>query len=171
VGDNGGAEIVDADCVDRNLPIFVAHGRNFIACRSRSGAASDLRDRCPFLARFLVSNKASRVIVGYVPVLKVGTLSHSCCFSLSRVVSCHAPYAPGFRRIGCDGKRWTEVANSSTPRTPTERFQETSQVVTPVTQASMDPLLHASTMTPPVSISPSTMDTPPGESHIHVNMH
>jgi hypothetical protein len=44
-----------------------------------------------------------------------------------------------------------------------------ASVVTPVTEAALDPLMHKSLQTPPLTIMPTIVDTPPGESHTHVS--
>jgi hypothetical protein len=42
--------------------------------------------------------------------------------------------------------------------------------VTPVTQAGLDPLMREVLQTPPLSITPTGVETPPGESYTHVCM-
>jgi hypothetical protein len=44
-----------------------------------------------------------------------------------------------------------------------------SRVITPVTEAALDLLMHRSLQTPPLTITPTTIDTPPGKSHSHVS--
>jgi hypothetical protein len=48
--------------------------------------------------------------------------------------------------------------------------QDGSDVVTPVTQSSLDPLMHTSVVTPPVSISLSVIVTPTEKIHTHVSI-
>jgi hypothetical protein len=43
-------------------------------------------------------------------------------------------------------------------------------VVTPVTQAMEDPLMRPVLQTPPLSITPTGIETPPSESYTHVSM-
>jgi hypothetical protein len=43
-------------------------------------------------------------------------------------------------------------------------------VVTPVTQADIDPLMRPALQTPPLSITPTCVDTPPVEKYTHVSM-
>jgi hypothetical protein len=42
-------------------------------------------------------------------------------------------------------------------------------VITPVMEAALYPLMHKSLHTPPLTITPTMVDTPPSESHTHVN--
>jgi hypothetical protein len=44
-----------------------------------------------------------------------------------------------------------------------------ASVITLVTEAALDPLMHKSLQTPPLTITPTTVDTPPGESQTHVS--
>jgi hypothetical protein len=44
-----------------------------------------------------------------------------------------------------------------------------ASVFTSVTEAALDPLMHKLPQTPPLTITPTTVDTPPGESHTHVS--
>jgi hypothetical protein len=44
-----------------------------------------------------------------------------------------------------------------------------ASVITPVTEAVLDLLMHKSLQTPPLTIMPTTVDTPPGESHTHAS--
>jgi hypothetical protein len=44
-----------------------------------------------------------------------------------------------------------------------------ASVITPVTEAVLDPLMHKTLQTPPLTITPMTVDTPPGESHAHLS--
>jgi hypothetical protein len=53
--------------------------------------------------------------------------------------------------------------------TPVDAAGGVSDAVTPVTQSSMDPLMRTTTLGPPLSISPSVVDTPPMETHIHMS--
>jgi hypothetical protein len=46
---------------------------------------------------------------------------------------------------------------------------EIQSVITPVMEAALDPLMHKSLQTPLLTIMPTTVDTPPGESHTHVS--
>ena len=56
------------------------------------------------------------------------------------------------------------------PMTPLAEVRPDSSVITPVTQAALDPLLHKSVLTPPVAISPTAIETPPQETYIHVSI-
>jgi hypothetical protein len=59
----------------------------------------------------------------------------------------------------------------STPVVPDDDLGSAVQnIVTPVTQAGLDPLMHAALQTPPLSITPTCVETPPGESYTHVSM-
>jgi hypothetical protein len=44
-----------------------------------------------------------------------------------------------------------------------------ASVITPVTEAVLDLLMHKSLQTPPLTITPTTVDTSPCESHTHVS--
>jgi hypothetical protein len=44
-----------------------------------------------------------------------------------------------------------------------------SSVITPVMEAVLDPLMHKSLQIPLLTIMPTTVDTPPGESHTRVS--
>jgi hypothetical protein len=44
-----------------------------------------------------------------------------------------------------------------------------SRVITPVMEAVLDPLMHKSLQIPLLTIMPTTVDTPPGESHTRVS--
>jgi hypothetical protein len=57
-----------------------------------------------------------------------------------------------------------------TPKTAAVLERDESDVITPVTQASFDPLMHTSVVTPHVSISPSVLVTPTEEIHTHVSI-
>jgi hypothetical protein len=63
------------------------------------------------------------------------------------------------------------VTSHGTPRTPIEGTSDAWQAVTPVTQASLDPLMHTSTLDGPEGISPSVIETPPAKSYTHVSEH
>jgi hypothetical protein len=56
-----------------------------------------------------------------------------------------------------------------TPENLIEAACGDASVVTPVTEAALDPLMHKSLQTPPLTITPTTIDTLPGESHTHVS--
>jgi hypothetical protein len=56
-----------------------------------------------------------------------------------------------------------------TPENLIEAARGDASVVTPVTEAALDPLMHKSLQTPPLTITPTTIDTLPGESHTHVS--
>jgi hypothetical protein len=43
-------------------------------------------------------------------------------------------------------------------------------IVTSVAQAGLDPLMHPALQIPPLSIKPTTVETPPVESFTHVSM-
>jgi hypothetical protein len=43
-------------------------------------------------------------------------------------------------------------------------------IVTPVMQAGLDPLMRTTLQTPPLSITPTFIDTPTGESYTHVSL-
>jgi hypothetical protein len=59
----------------------------------------------------------------------------------------------------------------STPIIPDDDLGSMVQnVVTPVTQAAMDPLMWPALQTPPLSITPIGIETPPVESYTHVSM-
>jgi hypothetical protein len=59
----------------------------------------------------------------------------------------------------------------STPVIPDDDIDFVIQnVVTPVTQAAMDPLMQPALQTPPLSITPIGVDTPPVEKYTHVSM-
>jgi hypothetical protein len=63
------------------------------------------------------------------------------------------------------------VTSHGTPRTPIEGTSDASHVVTPVTQAALDPLMHSSTLNGPQGISPSVIEIPPTKSYTHVSVH
>jgi hypothetical protein len=46
---------------------------------------------------------------------------------------------------------------------------EESTVVTPVSRAALDPLMHKTLQPPPLIISPTAYETPPKESFFHVS--
>jgi hypothetical protein len=64
----------------------------------------------------------------------------------------------------------TEMADTvGTPRSPVDVGSVQMNVVTPVTQAALDPLMHTSIITPPVIVSPVTIETPPVVLHTHMS--
>jgi hypothetical protein len=69
------------------------------------------------------------------------------------------------------------VLGMSTPRlvgTPdvgSDGSHGTRDVVTPVTQAALDPLMHTALQTPPLSITPTGIGTPPEECCCHISGH
>jgi hypothetical protein len=63
------------------------------------------------------------------------------------------------------------VTTHGTPRTPGEGTSNESHIVTPVTQAALDPLMHTSMLNRPDYISPSVIETPLTKSYIHVSVH
>jgi hypothetical protein len=59
----------------------------------------------------------------------------------------------------------------STPVVPDDDSGSAIQnIVTPVMQAGLDPLMRAALQTPPLSITPTGVETPLGESYTHVSM-
>jgi hypothetical protein len=52
---------------------------------------------------------------------------------------------------------------------PGERANEGTCIITPVTQAALDFLLHSSIITPPVAVSPNAIEAPIEESYTHVS--
>jgi hypothetical protein len=59
----------------------------------------------------------------------------------------------------------------STPVVPDDDSGSAVQnIVTPVTQVGLDPLMRTALQTPPLSIKPTCVETPPGESYTHVSM-
>jgi hypothetical protein len=59
----------------------------------------------------------------------------------------------------------------STPVVPDDDSGSAIQnIVTPVTQAGLDPLMRAALQTPTLSITPTCIETPSGESYTHVSM-
>jgi hypothetical protein len=67
------------------------------------------------------------------------------------------------------GDHWNEHEHG-TPVTPAGNVVEGGAVVTPVTQAVQDPLMHAGTLDPPAVLSPSSIETPPVGTHVHVSI-
>jgi hypothetical protein len=63
------------------------------------------------------------------------------------------------------------VTSRGTPRTPIEGTSDAWQAMTLVMQASLDPLMHTSTLDGPEGISPSVIETPPAETYTHVSEH
>jgi hypothetical protein len=61
------------------------------------------------------------------------------------------------------------AATASTPRSPVDVGSVQMNVVTPVTQAALDPLMHTSVITPPVTVSPVAIETHPVVLHTHVS--
>jgi hypothetical protein len=61
------------------------------------------------------------------------------------------------------------VGIEHSPITPSEHTKEGTSIVTPVTEAALDPLLHSSIITPPVAVTPSVIETPTDESYTHVS--
>jgi hypothetical protein len=64
------------------------------------------------------------------------------------------------------------IASSSrepfqTPDNLIEDAFRNASVITP--EVALDPLMHKTLQTPPLTITPTTVDTPPSESHTHVS--
>jgi hypothetical protein len=62
------------------------------------------------------------------------------------------------------------VTSCGTPKTLIKGALDASHAVTPVTQSSLDPLMHTSTLSGPQGISPSVIETPPAKSYTHVSI-
>jgi hypothetical protein len=63
------------------------------------------------------------------------------------------------------------VMTCGTIRTPIEGTSDASHIVTPVTQAGLDSLMHTSTLNRLGCISPSLIEMPPAKSYAHVSIH
>jgi hypothetical protein len=58
----------------------------------------------------------------------------------------------------------------STPYVVDDGGHATQSIVTPVTQAALDPLVRPALQTPPLSITPTSIETPPDERYTHISM-
>jgi hypothetical protein len=72
-------------------------------------------------------------------------------------------------RSGTPNRALALVGIEHSPITPSEHAKEGASIITPVTEAALDPLLHSSIITLPVVVTPSTIETPTNESYTHVS--
>jgi hypothetical protein len=70
---------------------------------------------------------------------------------------------------GAPNRALAIVGIEHSPITPSEHAKEGMSIITPVTEAALDPLLHSSIITPPVAVTPSAIETPTDESYTHVS--
>jgi hypothetical protein len=75
--------------------------------------------------------------------------------------------SPGHCIVASASNTTTSV---SMPRTPVDVRSTQMNVVTPVTQMELDLLMHTYVITPPVTISPASIETPPIVLYTHVSI-